>query len=109
MTSLLRPRAIRGLMIAPFLLPILFLAVMLARPPAAAALSCMQPPPMDQAVAEAEIAFVGTVTAVTNGAHLASVSVEEVWAGPDLPSVVEVGNVRPANDPESVWAEIQIA
>lgn len=63
----------------------------------------MAPPPMDQAVGQAEIAFVGTVTALANDAHLASVSVEEVWTGPDLPSVVEVGNVRPAGDPESVW------
>lgn len=107
MTSLLRPRATRGSMVAPFLLAglgaLLALAALAAHPPRVAALSCIAPPPMAEAVAQAEIAFVGTVTAVANDAHLASVSVEEVWVGPDMPEVVEVGNVRPANDPELVW------
>lgn len=77
-----------------------------ARPSGTFALSCMAPPPLDQAIKESDIVFVGTVTALANDGHLASVAVEEVWVGPDMPAVVEVGNVRPANDPESVWDRI---
>ncbi|MEK6719069.1 MAG: hypothetical protein AABZ33_00205 [Chloroflexota bacterium] len=103
MTRLLHPWAVRTVPKATAMALLWLLATAAAHPPAAWALSCMAPPPMDEAVVRAEIAFVGTVTAVANDAHLASISVEEVWAGPDLPAVVEVGNVRPADDPESVW------
>ena len=103
MTRLLNASAVRTVPMATAMALLWLLATAAAHSPAAWALSCIAPPPMDEAVVQAEIAFVGTVTAVANDAHLASISVEEVWAGPDLPSVVEVGNVRPAGDPESVW------
>ncbi len=106
MTSL-HPRAIRGSWIAPFLLALLgaalALAMAAARPPSAMALSCIAPPPIGEAVATAEIAFVGTVTAVANDGKLASVAVESIWAGPDMPGTIQLGSGRPANDPEAVW------
>ncbi len=94
MTSLPIPRAIRGSAIAPFVASLVVSALLIgalaARPPSTLALSCIQPPPVEEAVASAEIAFVGTVTAAANLGRWATISVEEVWAGSDLPAVVEV-------------------
>lgn len=52
--------------------------------------SCAMPPPIVEALAKAEIVFVGTVLATTERNMWATVTVEEVWRGPDLPQVVEV-------------------
>ena len=76
---------------------------MAARPSSTLALSCIQPPPVAEAVATAEVAFVGTVTAVANDGKLAEITVEEVWVGSDLPATIQLGSGRPANDPEAVW------
>ena len=94
MTSMPIARAIRGSAIAPvfasLLLSVLALGALASRPPAALGLSCIQPAPVPEAVAQAEIAFVGTVTGVANEGRWATVSVEEIWRGPDMPPVVEV-------------------
>lgn len=50
----------------------------------------MQPPPIEMAMDSADIVFVGTVTATDMGATWATVQVEEIWKGPDQPSVVLV-------------------
>lgn len=55
-----------------------------------AAASCAPPPPMEQAIAEAKQVFVGTVEALADEGHRATVRVEEVWKGPDVPPVTEV-------------------
>ncbi len=55
-----------------------------------ASASCVMPPSLDDAVATADAAFVGTVTALANEGRWATVAVEEVWSGPSLPAVVEV-------------------
>jgi len=94
MTSLSTPPAIRGSAIAPFLVSVLvsflLVAAVAIRPGVARGLSCIQPPPLPDAVAQAEIAFVGTVTATINDGRWATVAVEEIWKGPDMPPVVEV-------------------
>ena len=51
---------------------------------------CMPPPPLAEAVATADIVFVGTVTQTVNNNTWASVTVEEVWKGPDQPAAVVV-------------------
>lgn len=94
MTSLSTPRAIRGSAIAPLVVSLLasflLVAALAIRPEVARGLSCIQPPPLPDAVAQAEIAFVGTVTATLNEGRWATVAVEEVWKGPDFAEVVEV-------------------
>lgn len=63
---------------------------------------CMMPPPVEQAVQRAEIAFVGTVTGVANSGRWATVAVEEVWVGPDLPPVISVRGGPEGNSATSV-------
>jgi hypothetical protein len=55
--------------------------------PAPVLADCVAPPPIEKAVAGAEIVFVGTVTAVESAGRTASVNVEEVWRG-DVPAEV---------------------
>lgn len=57
-------------------------------PPAHA--SCAALPPLPQALAEADVVFVGTVIETTNEQRWATVEVEEVWKGEDIPSTAEV-------------------
>lgn len=63
---------------------------------------CMMPPPIEQAVQKAEIAFVGTVLKVANSGRWATVAVEEVWVGPDLPPVISVRGGPEGNSATSV-------
>jgi hypothetical protein len=58
--------------------------------PGGAAASCIQPPPLDEAMASADVVFVGTVTGVANHDRTATVLVHEVWKGPDMASTVRV-------------------
>ncbi len=50
----------------------------------------MAPPPLDQALEEADLVFVGTVIDLGNQDRNALMAVEEVWKGPDLPPEVLV-------------------
>ncbi len=59
---------------------LLFAAAVLMTPGIAMA-SCIEPPPLDQAIAEAESVFVGTVVALDFDARLATFEVIEVWKG----------------------------
>ncbi len=52
--------------------------------------SCAPPLPVEEAIAAADIVFVGTVTLLANDARWVKVQVEEIWKGGDLPAVVEV-------------------
>ena len=63
---------------------------------------CMMPPPVEQAVQRAEIAFVGTVMSVANGGRWATVAVEEVWVGPDLPPLITVRGGPEGNSATSI-------
>lgn len=77
--------------------------IMVLFPPPARA-SCVQPPPLEQAIAEADVVFVGRVETTSNREREAAVAVESVWKGPDLPAQVEVfggprqENVAASND-----------
>lgn len=51
-----------------------------------ASASCAMPPPLEEAVAAAPIAFVGTAEDVRDGT-IARFRVEEIWAGPELVEV----------------------
>ena len=58
--------------------------------PSVALADCMMPLPVKEAALKADILFVGTVTETTHNNSWASVAVEEVWRGPDLPAAVVV-------------------
>ena len=47
----------------------------------AAEASCIQPPPLDQAIAQADVVFVGTVQDIDHGGLTATFHVEEMWKG----------------------------
>lgn len=52
--------------------------------PGAVLADCMAPPPIEEAVKQAEVVFVGTVIGVQDQGRRATVTVDEVWRGPDL-------------------------
>ncbi len=56
----------------------------------AALASCVMPPPMPQAIRDARTVFVGTVVELENNGRLATVEVEEIWKGSDVPATVRV-------------------
>jgi len=58
--------------------------------PSVALADCMMPPPVEDAAKSAEIVFVGTVTETTNQDRWASVVVDAVWRGSDIPTTVVV-------------------
>jgi hypothetical protein len=58
--------------------------------PSAVLADCMMPAPVKEAAQTAEVVFIGTVTETTNRDSWASVAVEEIWRGPDLPATVVV-------------------
>ena len=66
------------------------------------AASCRVLPDPAQAIREAQVAFVGTVVAVSNNDRWATVAVEEVWRGPDLPTTVEVRGGPAGNTATSI-------
>ncbi len=64
-------------------------------------------PELDDALPEADAAFVGTVVAVANQQRWATVTVEEIWSGPDLPATVEVRGS--GSDNPRVWSDLDRA
>lgn len=69
----------------------------LAAAPAPALADCQMAPPTEEAVRTADLVFVGSVTAIANGGRSASVRVEEVWRGGEMPAEVTVlGGTEPA-------------
>jgi hypothetical protein len=64
-------------------------AVVLLPLPATGA-ACAPPPPLSRGIEEADIVFVGTVTDTRNHSYWATVEVEELWQGDDIPTEVEV-------------------
>jgi hypothetical protein len=84
-----------------FGLPILAASLLLAAPGVALA-DCMMPPPIEQAIQQAEMVFVGTVSATSNRNTWAEVAVEEVWKGPDQQATVVVRGGPAGNAATSV-------
>ena len=81
-------RPMKALRIARVLASAAALAFVL--PPSVALADCMQPPAIQEAVATADIVFLGTVTETRNHDSWATVAVAEVWRGPDQPAAVVV-------------------
>jgi hypothetical protein len=81
--------------------PLALIAV-LAIAPGAVLADCAQPPPIGDAVLQADIVFVGTVTSTTNGGRWAEVAVAEIWKGPDQPATVVVRGGPAGNTATSV-------
>lgn len=76
-------------------------AALLAGPGAALA-DCLAPPPVEESIKAEDIVVVGTVTEVSNGGRWASVRVDEIWRGPDLPGNVLIKGGPDANAASSV-------
>lgn len=71
--------------------------------PGDVAASCIQPPPIEEAIRAADVVFVGTVTGVANRDRTATVLVDEVWKGPDMaPTVRVLGGPEDENTGSSV-------
>lgn len=71
--------------------------------PAGASASCLVLPGGGPLWDSADVVFVGTVTGLANNARWATVRVEEIWKGPDVPAEVVVhggpaGNVATSVD-----------
>lgn len=71
--------------------------------PMPAAASCAGPIPMAEALRKADSVFTGSVVGTANTGRTATVAVDEVWRGPDLPARVVVqggpdGNVATSID-----------
>ena len=104
MPSLPRLRAVLSL---AFALSAALSAALMSSPGIALA-DCMAPPPVDVAVKSADIVFVGTVTEVANGNRWATVSVDEIWAGPDLPNPLLIKGGPDANTATSVDRSFEV-
>jgi hypothetical protein len=72
------------------ILPSVAIATALVVAPAPALADCQPAPPIEEAVRTSEVVFVGTVTALDNGGRSATVQVEEVWRGGEMPPTVTV-------------------
>jgi hypothetical protein len=72
-------------------------ALLVAALPGTAVASCIMPPPLAESIRLAEVVIVGTVGATENRARWATINVEEIWKGPDLPPTVIV-RAGPAGD-----------
>jgi hypothetical protein len=64
--------------------------VMALGAPSPAFASCALRPSFPASLQGAQVVFVGTVTSASNGGRKATVQVEAIWYGPDLPAQVEV-------------------
>jgi len=78
--------------------------VFLSVPPARA--SCAEPIPIEQALAEAQAVFVGTVTHVQYSGRMATFQVEEVWKG-DVGAVAVVNGGPGLSELEAARAQGQ--
>ena len=74
---------------AALALSMLAASAVLATPGAALA-DCMAPPPVEEAIETSDIVLVGTVTETANENRWATVAVEEIWRGPDVPATLQI-------------------
>lgn len=63
---------------------------------ASAHASCAEPLPLDQALAQADTVFVGTVTSLDHGDRIATFRVDETWRGDLGATVIVSGGPSPA-------------
>jgi hypothetical protein len=89
------------------LVPALAALAALAAPTTSLA-SCAMSPDIKVAVASADVAFVGTVTGTINDGTWATVSVEEIWQGPDQPTEVTIKGGPGGNAATSVDRAFEI-
>lgn len=68
----------------------LAVAALLAAAPTPARADCAVPPAPSEAMASAQVAFVGVVTAVADNAQTATFDVQEIWKGPNLADPITV-------------------
>jgi hypothetical protein len=83
-------------------------ALALLAMPSVALADCAKPPDIKTASVSADIAFVGTITATDNRGSWATVSVEEVWRGPDQPAEVLVKGGPGGNAATSVDRSFEV-
>ena len=88
-------------LLAPLALLVGLAPALLLSPPAALA-SCAMPDPLGAVLTRAEIVFVGSVTRTAQMGRWATVTVEEIWKGPDLPQTVLVKGGQGGNTMTSV-------
>lgn len=93
---------------ASVLAPSLLAGALLLAAPSSTFASCALPPPIDNPVATADIVFVGTVSATSNGNRWATVAVQEVWRGPDMPATVVIQGGPAGNAATSVDRSFQV-
>lgn len=66
------------------------LAMALALLPGTAAASCMEFPPIEEHLAQAQVVLVGTVQGLANHDRTAQVEVHEIWRGGDVSALVTI-------------------
>jgi hypothetical protein len=84
------------------ILPSVAIATALVVAPAPALADCQMAPPIEEAVRTSELVFVGTVTALDNSGRSATVQVEEVWRGGEMPATVTIFG---GTDPEQAMED----
>ncbi|TAJ99452.1 MAG: hypothetical protein EPO36_12010 [Chloroflexota bacterium] len=82
------------------ILPVIAVAAALLLAPGPALADCQMAGPLDQAIAQAEVAFVGRVSEIDAGGRSAAVEVLEVWKGDVASRIVVDGGLDPANPAE---------
>ncbi len=82
------PNSLRPSRRLALLIPAAFVALLAA--PGAVLADCMMPPPIEEAVQTNDVVLVGTVVAVQDQGRRATVQVDEIWRGPDLPETTVV-------------------
>ena len=70
--------------------------------PSGAAASCIAPPPLPEAIEQAQVVFVGTVVDLTNNDRTAAFKVDEIWKGEVDAMVTVVGGAVGPNVASSV-------
>lgn len=69
--------------------------------PVTALADCAPAPGLEQAIGDADLVFVGTVTGVQHDGRSATVEVKEIWRGGEMPATVTVlGGLDPAQPME---------
>jgi hypothetical protein len=78
------------------------IGVALGLMPGPAAGSCVMLQPFEDHLAQAEVVFVGMVTALTDEDRTAAVQVEEIWTGQEIPARVTVYGSTTPDDANTV-------
>jgi hypothetical protein len=82
--------------------PAALAAIALLASPASSLADCAMPPDLKTAIQSSDIVFVGKVTGTTNRDSWATVSVGEIWRGPDQPAELVIKGGPAGNAATSV-------